>query len=341
MTAKLIKRKTILITILSLTIVALVLGLTVPAMAAGPTSRIPRGGINSNVTVVQGTIAALGSTSILIKTTGSNSTTVTLTLNSNTGFNIGGNGWFTPASLLGDNVTAIYSNNQTVSPPVASQVNINMPTATPFTINNPPNNNNFAKVQGNITVNSGNTITVTPAGGSAVGPLTLNANTVVILDNATLAASGSTVNASTTLNGAASVNYNSANNTVNQLIINGSTATPTTGNSPGKNNNFARVQGTLTVNTNGTITVKPATGSSVGPLTLGPTATISLEGVTLAQTDTTFTAIVTPSGSASVSYDSKTDVASQVTLNIPMPPMGTGNHPVSHPGIRGFAKNFK
>ena len=341
MTAKLIKRKTILIAILALTIVALVVGLTVPAMAAGPTSRITRGGINPNVTVVQGTIAALGSTSISIKTTGSNSTTVTLTLNSSTGFNIGGNGWFTPAALLGNNVTAIYSNNQTISPPVASQVNINMPTATSFTINNPPNNNNFARVQGTITVNSGDTITVTPASGTAVGPLTLNANTVVILDNATLSASGSKVNANTSLNGAASVTYNSANNTVNQLIINGSTATPTTENSPDKNNNFARVQGILTVNTNGTFTVKPATGSSVGPLTLGPSATISLEGVTLAQTGTTFTANVTPSGSVSVCYNHKTDVANQVAINIPMPPMGTGNHAISHPGIRGFAKNFK
>ena len=121
-------------------------------------------------------------------------------------------------------------------------------------------NNNFARVQGTLMVNSDGTITITPTTGAAVGPLTLNATTDIGLGGATLAVSGTTVTATATLSGAASVMYDSQTNAVNQIRINMPTTTPGSGtqswyesqcdsrfsDSYGQSN-MARVQGTLMV----------------------------------------------------------------------------------------------
>ncbi len=158
MIAKL-KRKPVLIGIISLIVVALVVGFTIPAMAAVSPPRTSGAGGNKNTTVVRGTITSLGSTSITITPTSGSA--VTLTLNSSTNFNIHGNNWLTSASLVGDSVTATY--NQTVTPLVASQVMINMPAATPNT-RNPPTNSNSARAQGTISTlgtTTGSTISVT------------------------------------------------------------------------------------------------------------------------------------------------------------------------------------
>ncbi len=89
---------------------------------------------NRNVTRVTGTIYSVysnSSGSFITINTGTTSAPVyvTLALGNNTNFTIHGVTWLpiTGISLDGLPVTAVYNNNQAVTPPVASQVMISMP----------------------------------------------------------------------------------------------------------------------------------------------------------------------------------------------------------------------
>ena len=80
------------------------------------------------------------------------------------------------------------------------------------------------------------------------------------------------------------------------------------------NGNFARVQGTLTVNADGSITITPTNGNSAAAtLTLGPNTNLTLHGIT---------SLSNANGkAASAIYDSQSKVANQVTVNMPTPNM--------------------
>lgn len=231
-----IQRKYILIGIISVLVVALVAVFTIPALANGSPPWGPRGGGNNNMTVVQGTIADLSSTSITISETGGSS--VPLTLNSSTNFNIQGTDWIgytsTSTPLVGDSVTAMYKNGQSGTP-IASQVMINMP--------KPPANKNFANIQGNLTVTGGTiNITFTPPSQTLTAP-----STVTVL-------------------------YNTTSNVIQGLMLNRSgqpTGTPKT--PPSKN--FSTVQGNVTIASGSITIVTTATGLATSPAS-GETVTI-------------------------------------------------------------------
>ena len=140
-----IQRKFIFIGILSILVIALVAVFAIPTIAAGPFPWGPGDGANKNMTSVQGTITAISSDSITIGGT-------VLGLNSSTNFTIHGNSWVGGGSLLNEPATASY--DKTVTPPVASQVMINMPTPAPGT-GKPQPNKNLGTVQGTLTVPAG------------------------------------------------------------------------------------------------------------------------------------------------------------------------------------------
>jgi hypothetical protein len=223
------KRKFILIGIISILVIALVAVFAVPAVAAGfPWG--PKAGVNKNVTVVQGTIASLTSTSITITEAGG--TSVTLALDSSTNFNIHGTDWIGSADLTGKTVTAVYKNGQTGTP-VASQVMINMPEAAPG-IANFPAIKNFASVKGTLTV-AGNTLTITP-------------------DPSFTQTWNETEPAVTIL-------YNSSTGAIQGLMVNRPGQPPFTPKNP--NNKFATVQGTIEVsNSSPAIIITPNTAPS-------------------------------------------------------------------------------
>jgi len=175
MIAKL-KRKPVIIGILSFIAVAMVAGFAVPAIAAGAAPPwAPKAGVNANVTVVQGTSFTITGATIMINTS---SGTVPLGIGPSTNFNAHGNGWLPTGGLTNEPVTAVYKNPQTVTPPVASQIMINMPpkptpgTLTPgATVPGGPGKS-FMRTQGTVTTLSGTptptsvTITLTTSVGS-------------------------------------------------------------------------------------------------------------------------------------------------------------------------------
>ena len=154
-----LQRKLILIGIPSIIVVALVIVFAIPAIASGSFSFPPWGpGPNKNMTVEHGTITALTPNSIKI------GNYAALSFGPKTSFTIHGTGqsWFSVlvssdlGSLVGEPATATYNN--TVTPVVASQVMINMPTPGP---GKPPPNKNLASVQGTITSVGVGTIDIT------------------------------------------------------------------------------------------------------------------------------------------------------------------------------------
>lgn len=334
MIAKL-KRKAVIIGFLCTIAVILIAVFAVPAIAANAPSQ--KADVNRGITTVQGTIAGINSSSITIKTSGNPSSLVTLGLTDKTNFNIHGNAWLNSASLVGNNVTAVYENNQTVTPPIASQVSINIPALAPIPapvtpgikpqVPGPllPTVRNIATVQGALKVNSEGTIMITPARGDQVGPLKITDNTSVDIYGATLTQSGSKFIASFTLSGNATANYNTDTKIANQVTINvpppverSNILTP----APGSGNfstvrTIAMVQGTIAINPNGTITVTPAKGTAVGPLTLDSTTRIEMHGAALSLNGTKITASITFSGTVSVTYNNQTNVASQITFMAP------------------------
>jgi hypothetical protein len=326
-----LRRKPIIIGILALTIVALVAVFAIPAIAAGAPPWAARPAINNNVTVVQGTVASIdtapstGTTSIVINKAVGSPPQVTLVLDKNTNFNIHGIDWLTSGGLVGKSVTAVYKNN--VTPLVASQVTINMPAPPPVT-GNTTIKNYFGRVQGTLTV-SGETITVTPTtgAGGAVGPLTLDKNTNVGMRGATLALANGSLAATVTSGGTASVFYNSQTKVASQIMINmpAPAAQPSPGAvKPPAINTFARVQGVLTVNTDGTIVVTP-TGKTGIKLSLDANSNVDLHGATLlAPSGLTATIPVTVPVSVSVAYNSQTNIVNQMMIGAPAiaPAMG-------------------
>jgi hypothetical protein len=244
-----LRRKPVLIGILSFIIVALVAGFAIPTFAAGSPPFGPRNGGNKNVTVVQGTIAigGLTPTTITINKGGNASTQVTLTLNSSTNFNIHGTGWFSYSSLANGTtpVTAAYNSNQTAPPltgPVASQVTINMPVPAPGT-GNPPTNVNLARMQGTIALGTPGTIIITFTEPSTA--LTLGANKAV------------------------TILYNNSSPYAIQGLMSAGPGTTTTPARPTPTlpKNLAAVQGTIALGTPGTIIItftEPSTALTLG-----------------------------------------------------------------------------
>jgi len=167
-----LKRKPVIIGLIALAVVALVVPVAfVSAAPSNPTSRP-----GSNITTVQGVISSITSTEIVIKTTASDGTPsqLSLAIDGNTNFNIHGIDWLS-GSLNGKTVSAIYKNNQTVTPPVASQITINMPKPTA------PAASALKKgemVQGTIASINSNTMTITL---NATGAGTLAANQKVVI----------------------------------------------------------------------------------------------------------------------------------------------------------------
>jgi hypothetical protein len=167
-----LKRKPVIIGLIALAVVALVVPVAfVSAAPSNPTSRP-----GSNITTVQGVISSITSTEIVIKTTASDGTPsqLSLAIDGNTNFNIHGIDWLS-GSLNGKTVSAIYKNNQTVTPPVASQITINMPKPTAPAASALKKG---AMVQGTIASINSNTMTITL---NATGAGTLAANQKVFI----------------------------------------------------------------------------------------------------------------------------------------------------------------
>lgn len=243
-----IPRKFILIGVVSIVVIALLAVFTVPAMAAGR-SWGPGAGIKSNITRVQGTIASLTSSQIQITTTSSNSSTnsVTLAIGTNTNFTIHGNGWLTSVSLVGDSVSAVYNNNQKVTPPVASQVIINMP--------NPPSsgpggtgNHNFSTIQGTLSLGTSNDLIITPTNSTSI-VLTALTNPVV------------------------NVLYNSTSGTIQRIMLSRTGQTTTT--SANLPSGIAIIQGNLSVGTSNVLTIS-LTSTPTVPLVLPTDTTVTI-----------------------------------------------------------------
>jgi hypothetical protein len=112
------------------------------------------------------------------------------------------------------NVSVVYNSKTNV----VNQININMPAppAKSTTPVNPPAKGKIGMLQGTLTLNSPTTITITPKGKTAVGPLTIDLNTGVTLHGATLSAG----TASVTSPVIADAVYNTQNSVVNQLSLN-------------------------------------------------------------------------------------------------------------------------
>ena len=257
MLARLRSKKAILIGGISLIILALVVVFAVPAFAAGPLSFHWGSGSrpNENTTTVQGTITGInpanGSTlaEIVISTNSASSTPnpVTLALSSDTNFNIHGIGWIGSGSLAGDSVTATYDKNQTVTPPIASAVIINMPTPTAGAGNSVPNRN-FATVEGTLT-------------GVSNGGMTINiTGTVSFSDTATSLTAPPTV----------AIVYNKSTGVIQGLTLPRLDPSTTTTIAPHRPlpNIFATVHGTLGNVSNTGMTITIASGAVPGTITL-------------------------------------------------------------------------
>jgi hypothetical protein len=339
-----LRSKPLIAGIIFVVVVALVAVFAVPAIAAGSNPGTP----NKNVTVVKGVIASLTKDLMVITTAGSTPGTVSLAIDSSTNFNIHGNSWLT--SFVGESVTAVYNNNQKAQPPVASQVTINMPAPT-------PPNGNSARVQGTLTVSTNGTISIQPATGAAVGPLSLDKNTSVSLHGvSSLSLSGSNIMASFTVSGNVSVVYNSKTNVVNQININlpapPAKSTPPV-NSPAKGK-MGMVQGSLNIKSPTTITITPKGKTALGPLTIDLNTGVTLRGATLAGTLPLITASVSSNGTASAVYNTQDKIVNQLAINMPAAPLknpqpvkangqlgGPANPPASYQAAPGQNKNGK
>ena len=286
---------------------------------ATPSSGAPT--TNNNFSRVQGTLMVNSDGTITITPT-TGTAVGPLTLNANTSVSLGG----ATLAMSGSTITATATLSGAVSVMYNSQTNtvnrviINMPAMTPGSGTPTPGTSSMS--QGTLAVNSDGTITITPTTGTAVGPLTLDANTSVSLGGVTLAMSGSTVTATATMSGAVSIMYNSQTNTVSWVMINMPARIPGSGTfTPGTS---SMSQGTLAVNSDGTITITPTTGTAVGPLTLNANTSVSLGGATLAMSGSTITATATLSGAASVNYNSQTNTVNRVMINMPAMTPGSG-----------------
>jgi hypothetical protein len=186
------------------------------------------------------------------------------------------------------NVTAVYSVSGTVN--ILEQLMVNMPRLAPAAPGTPPTQKGTS-VQGVAT----GSISITPSNGSAPVALSMPTGNVT----ATYMSSGTNTG------------------TLERLMVNiPRPIGPSTGQGKGPvNGNLARVQGTLAVNPDGSITIKPTNGAAV-TLTLGPNTDLTLHGLT---------SLSSANGkTASAIYDSQSKVANQVMvdmpkLNMPMP----------------------
>jgi len=254
-----LKRKPVIIGLIALAVVALVV--PVAFVSAAPSNPASRPG--SNFTTVQGVISSMTNTGIVITTTASDGTTsqVSLAINENTNFNIHGIDWLS-GSLNGKTVSAIYKNNQTVTPPVASQITINMPKPTAPATSVIKN----GAVQGTIASINSNTMTITL---NAAGAETLAANQKVVIvpspvqatpnknvarEQGTVASiSGNTLTVTLTGTGTNTLTVGQAVNIV---------PNPMQGTA---NKNFVREQGTVATVSGNTVTIT-LTGTGTGNL---------------------------------------------------------------------------
>ncbi len=311
---KKLKRKPVIIGIISFIAIALALAFTIPAFAAGgsPPSA-PTFAPDKNFTVVQGTINKIDSGQIEINIPNSTNPVI-LGLDSNTNFAMHGVDWFNPAVLAGKPVTAIYKNNQSVTPPVASQIMINMPKP-PEILPKPPVDPNISKVQGTLIVNGDGSITIGDVSG-----IKLDSNTNLTLHGLISLASGANKNAAAI--------YNEQTKLAMQVMVNipdMSTATkPTTPAPPwpfpGKDRmppiqNTSWVQGTLKVNSSDSITLKTPKGTEIN-LALDTNTTLTLHGYTSLSDADGKTAMAVYKNN-----QTGTPVASMINVNMPQLPI--------------------
>jgi len=338
---KKLKRKPIIIGSIIFIVIALVAAFTVPALAAGKMSVNAIPVPDKNITMVKGTVSSINSSQIVINTTGTPNQ-VTLALDSSTNFSLHGIDWLTPDALAGKSVTAVYKNNQTATPPIASQIMIDMPDKAEMLPKLQPVQN-MANVQGTLSVNNDGSITIGDISG-----IKLNEKTTLSLFGLTSLKEG------TGKNGTAI--YNTDTKVAVQISVN-MPAGPAV-NKPmmpfpprpfSKDEGTKLVQsitkvfGTLTVNDEDSVKITPSNGTEVN-LVLDANTALTLYG---------YISLVDASGKTAVAvYDdsqSGTPVALLVGVNMPqqeMPMMkGAGPMPFKdggfglkpHPGIQpGF-----
>jgi hypothetical protein len=256
-----LKRKPVIVGLIALVVIAIVAPVAI--VSAAPTSSPQLSRPGSNFTSVQGVISSITSTGIVITTTASNGTTsqVSLAINENTNFNIHGIDWLS-GSLNGETVSAMYKNNQTVTPPVASQITINMPKPTA------PATSVFKNgaVQGTIASINSNTMTITL---NAAGAGTLAANQKVVIVPSPVQATPNK-NVAREQGTVASI----SGNTLTVTLTGTGTNTLTVGQAVNimpnpmqgtANKIFAREQGTVATISGNTVTIT-LTGTSTGNL---------------------------------------------------------------------------
>ncbi len=194
-----------------------------------------------------------------------------------------------------------------------------------------PFKGNIAQVQGTLGLNADGTVTVTPANGGTPVTLTVSANTTYALRGVTLSA-GPTANATATapLIGPVNVLYNSQTKAANHVMLGiPSTTRPAPGTArPPVSGNVTRVQGTLALNPDGSITVSPANSGTPVTLTVSANTTFDLHGVNLSAGPT---ATAPVAGTVNVIYNSQ-KVAGRIMMSVP-------NLPRPAPGKSGPPAN--
>ncbi len=192
-----------------------------------------------------------------------------------------------------------------------------------------PFNGNIASVQGTLTWTGGGSITVTTDNGTLV-PLTVSANTTYALRGVNLSAVTGPTATTDPITGTVTVLYNSQTKAANRVAMGIPSMTrPAPGTArPPVSGNVTRVQGTLALNPDGSITVSPANSGTPVTLTVSANTTFDLHGVTLSAGPTA-TALV--KGTVNVIYNSQ-NVAGRIMMSVP-------NLPRPAPGKSGPPAN--
>jgi hypothetical protein len=323
---KIFKRKPIIIGSIILVVIALAAAFTVPALAFGKMSANAAFAPDRNMTMVKGTVSSISSSQIVIDTT-ETPNQVTLALDSNTNFSMHGVDWLTPDALAGKTVTAVYKNNQTATPPVASQIVIDMPDKAGI-LPKLQTVQSIAKVDGTLSVSDDGSVTIGDISG-----IKLDGKTTLTLYGLTSLKEGSGKNTAAV--------YNSDTKVAVQVSVN-MPAGPAA-NKPmmpfpprpfPKNDGTAQIQGftrllgTLTVNDDGSIKITPENGTETS-LVLNTETVLTLHG---------YTSLADASGkTATAVYDNtqnETLVALMVGVNMPQKemPMMNGLRPMPFKG---------
>jgi hypothetical protein len=304
-----LKRKPIIIGVIVLVVIALAAAFTVPAFAFGKMSANAAFAPDRNITMVKGTVSNINSSQIVIDTA-ETPNQVTLALDSNTNFSMHGVDWLTPNALAGKPVTAIYKNDQTATPPVASQIIIDMPDKA-GTLPKLQPVQSIAKVDGTLSVSDDGSVTIGDISG-----IKLDGKTTLTLYGLTSLKESSGKTATAVYNGdtrvAVQVSVNMpAGPAANKPMMPFPPRPFSKNDGTTEIQSFTRLLGTLTVNDDGSIKITPANGTETS-LVLDSETVLTLYG---------FTSLADASGkTATAVYDnsqSGTLVALMVGVNMP------------------------